>query len=242
MLSADSDDPAFRPEVADDAALAEWAQGAAAQIDGALDALGRVTQWADADDHALADALRGRAAAITAAARGLASQGAGALRTRVHGDFHLGQVLVVQGDAFLIDFEGEPARSMEQRRAKSSPMRDVAGLLRSFDYAAAAAAIGRTAESGPAADSRALVVERFRTDAAAAFLEAYRAVLEAAPRRWVPAAAEAAVLDLFLLEKAAYEIRYEAANRPGWLGIPLAGFASIVERLTGPLAESPTHG
>ena len=248
VLSADSEDPAFRPLDADDAALAEWAEGAIAQIDGALDALGRVAQWGDEADRgrgetlrATASALRARAEPIRAAARALAQQGRGALQTRVHGDFHLGQVLVVQGDAYLIDFEGEPARTMEQRRAKSSPMRDVAGLLRSFDYAAAAAATGRTAESGSAADNRALVVERFRISAASAFLDAYRAVLGATPRPWVPPAAERAVLDLFLLEKAAYEIRYEAANRPTWLAIPLAGFAGIVERLTGPLGDAP-HG
>ncbi len=237
VLSQDSEDPAFMPQVADDAALQEWAEGAIAQIDGAMEALGRVMQWPSEPDRMQAAALGGRVEAIREAARGLARQGRGALRTRVHGDFHLGQVLVVQGDAYLIDFEGEPARTMEQRRAKSSPMRDVAGLLRSFDYAAAAASIGRTAESGPAADSRAVLVEKFRTSASAAFLEAYRAVLDQTPRRWVPAVAEQAVLDLFLLEKAAYEIRYEAANRPTWLGIPLAGFTSIVKRLTGPIGE-----
>ncbi|MGI3777584.1 MAG: maltose alpha-D-glucosyltransferase [Janthinobacterium lividum] len=241
VLSAESDDPAFRPLDADEAALGEWAEGAIAQIDGALEALGRVTQWADAADHARADALRGRAEQIREAARGLARQGRGALQTRVHGDFHLGQVLVVQGDAYLIDFEGEPARTMEQRRAKSSPMRDVAGLLRSFDYAAATASTGRTAESGSAAGNRALVVERFRVTTSAAFLEAYRAVLLAAPRPWVAPESEQAVLDLFLLEKAAYEIRYEAANRPTWLAIPLSGFAEIVERLTGPLGGD-AHG
>ncbi len=241
VLSADSDDPAFHPLDADAGVLDEWAAGAIAQIDGALDALGRVAQWSDEAHHAVASALRARAEPIRVAARALAQQGQGALQTRVHGDFHLGQVLVVQGDAYLIDFEGEPARTMEQRRAKSSPMRDVAGLLRSFDYAAAAATTGRTAESESAAGNRALVVERFRVSASAAFLDAYRAVLEQAPRRWVPLAAEAAVLDLFLLEKAAYEIRYEAANRPTWLAIPLSGFAAIVERLTGPFGGT-THG
>ena len=149
----------------------------------------------------------------------------------MHGDFHLGQVLVVQGDAFLIDFEGEPARTMEQRRAKSCPMRDVAGLLRSFDYAAASAAPGRVAASEQTAERRHAVLAEFRERAEAAFLAAYRAVLHGAETRWVPEAAETPLLDLFLLEKASYEIRYEVANRPAWLHIPLGGFHAIASRL-----------
>ncbi len=235
VLATDTEAPEFRPEAADDAVLADWGDGAAEQVEGAVAALRQAL-----DGKALVDGDRERAEAIVAsgqalaqAARGLARKAGKAMRTRVHGDFHLGQVLVVQGDAYLIDFEGEPARTMEQRRAKSSPLRDVAGLLRSFDYAAATAATARTAESGPAAQARAQVVERFRTGAAEHFLAAYRAVLRASPTPWVGEAEEAAVLDLFLLEKAAYEVRYEAANRPGWIGIPLAGLAAIAGRLPG---------
>ena len=152
----------------------------------------------------------------------------------------MGQVLVVQADAYLIDFEGEPARTMEQRRAKSCPIRDVAGLLRSFDYAAAAALPGRVAASPQASARRAEILERFRSDAEHNFLAAYREVLAGAPHKWVEGAGEAAMLDLFLLEKAAYEIRYEAANRPTWLGIPLKGLHSIATRLLG-LTEESSH-
>ncbi len=165
------------------------------------------------------------------AARKLAGAGAGSLRTRVHGDFHLGQVLVVQSDAYLIDFEGEPARTMEQRRAKSCAIRDVAGLLRSFDYAAAAALPGRVATSAAAGARRGEILRRFHASADDAFLAAYRAVLAEAPDQWVSAAGEQPMLDLFLLEKAAYEIRYEAANRPSWIGIPLSGLYAIAARL-----------
>ena len=172
--------------------------------------------------------------ALRASARRLAAVAAGhAMQTRVHGDFHLGQVLVVGDDAFIIDFEGEPARTMEQRRAKSSPMRDVAGLLRSFDYAAAAAMPGRQAASDAAAERRLQILRRFRDDASASFLAAYRAVLDGTDRPWATGAAFDALLDLFLLEKAAYEIRYEAANRPAWVGIPLGGLHSIAQRLVG---------
>ena len=140
---------------------------------------------------------------------------------------------MVQSDAYIIDFEGEPARTMEQRRAKSSGMRDVAGLLRSFDYAAAAAAPGRVAASERTSERRQQILQQFRERASGAFLAAYREVLEGAEHRWVTPEAEGALLDLFSLEKAAYEIRYEAANRPGWVGIPLGGLHAIAARLLG---------
>ena len=233
VLSQPTDRPEFAPETADASVLDEWASGAIEQIDRALGMLASINAWPDEATAAQAQDVLGHADALRSAARGLARQGAGSLRTRVHGDFHLGQVLVVQGDAYIIDFEGEPARTMEQRRAKSCPIRDVAGLLRSFDYAAAAAAPGRVATSEQAAERRQGILQEFRAKAGAAFLEAYRAVLETAEPRWVPPEAEAALLDLFLLEKAAYEIMYEAANRPTWIGIPLGGLHAIATRLVG---------
>ena len=232
VLSQPTDDPAFAPEPADEAALDGWADGAIEQIEMAMDLLGKAHDLDEAT-AAQAEFLLANRDKLREAARRLARDGKGAVQTRVHGDFHLGQVLVVQGDAFIIDFEGEPARTMEQRRAKSCPMRDVAGLLRSFDYAAAAAAPGRVAASETAAVRRGELLALFKTRASAVFLEAYRSVLTEASPRWVPAAAEGSLLDLFLLEKAAYEIRYEIANRPSWLAIPLGGFFAIAERLVG---------
>lgn len=231
VFAAPTDDPAFTPEPADDAIRADWAEGAIEQIDSAFGMLQRFTAWPNPTAEHQAKALLDHADALKAVARDLAKAGAGSLRTRVHGDFHLGQVLVVQSDAYLIDFEGEPARSMEQRRAKSSPIRDVAGLLRSFDYAAAAALPGRVAASATASGRRAEILARFRQGAQDAFLTAYRAVLADTPSPWVTKRGEQAMLDLFLLEKAAYEIRYEAANRPAWIGIPVTGLFGIATRL-----------
>ena len=236
VLSQPTDDPSFAPEPVDAAGAEDWAAGAVAQIDAALGLLAGVKAWPDEATAAQAAFLVGAKGALREAVMALARKGAGSLRTRVHGDFHLGQVLVVQGDAFIIDFEGEPARTMEQRRAKSSPMRDVAGLLRSFDYAAAAAAPGRTATSAVTAERRAAMLLEFRGRASEAFLAAYREALAASPVQWVSGEAEAALLDLFLLEKAAYEIRYEVENRPSWLGIPLSGFHTIAQRLIGDAA------
>jgi maltose alpha-D-glucosyltransferase/alpha-amylase len=231
VLSEPTDDPAFAPEVADELTLDGWADGAREQLGLAMGLLRRQTGWPDQQTEALADQLLAQEAALRDVIGRLARSGRGALNTRVHGDFHLGQVLVVQGDAYLIDFEGEPARSLAQRRAKSSPLRDVAGLLRSFDYAAAAAAPGRTANSPGTEGRRLALLSYFQGMARRAFLDAYRAVLREAPHAWVPPSSEAALLDLFLIEKAAYEIRYEAENRPTWLSIPLEGLAAIAGRV-----------
>ena len=240
VFASPSDDPAFAPERADGAVLEEWATGAIEQIDLALGMLAAIKEWPDARVEQMATEVLGHAEALREAARNLAAQGGGALKTRVHGDFHLGQVLVVQGDAYLIDFEGEPARTMEQRRSKSCAIRDVAGLLRSFDYAAAAALPGRTATAPQAMARRVEILAQFRADAERNFLAAYRDVLAEAPYKWVTPQGEQAMLDLFLLEKAAYEIRYEAANRPTWLGIPLHGLHAIAQRLLG-LTEESSH-
>jgi maltose alpha-D-glucosyltransferase/alpha-amylase len=142
-------------------------------------------------------------------------------------------VLVAQGDAYLIDFEGEPARTLEERRQKSSPLRDVAGLMRSLSYASAAAQ--STMESAPpqTADRKRTLFERFRAHATEAFLTAYRAAAADSPTPLVAPEAEQALLDLFLIEKAAYEIRYEAANRPTWLSLPVRGLAALTSRLLG---------
>jgi maltose alpha-D-glucosyltransferase/alpha-amylase len=159
----------------------------------------------------------------------LAKSSVDSLNTRIHGDFHLGQVLFASGDAFIIDFEGEPAKPLAERRAKSSPLRDVAGLLRSFQYAAAAARLNRGTAALAGAEAP---LQRFVDEMSAQFLTAYRAAEQTAATRWVKdRKSEAALLDLFLLEKSAYEICYEAANRPAWIGIPLRGFAEIARRV-----------
>ncbi len=171
--------------------------------------------------------------AVLDAVQGLAEAGLGTVMTRVHGDFHLGQVLVSGPDAFIIDFEGEPVKTLDERRAKASPLRDVAGLLRSLDYAAAAVSgIEEDAGPQPVRERRQALLDAFRRESASAFLRHYHAAAageEPGEEAEVPADP---LLDLMLLEKAAYEIGYEVANRPKWLAIPLGGFKAIVDRLT----------
>ncbi len=220
------DDPDFGAEPATKADAEDWAKDARDML---ADAFRILEGWSDEATRERAAGLLARRDALLAAVDRLAARAAGTRRLRIHGDFHLGQVLVVRDDAYLIDFEGEPARPLAERRAKASPWRDVAGLLRSIDYAAAAAdkaSQDGTLQQGPnrAAD----FLEQFRQRAEAAFLAGYRGATT--PDR-APDAGEQALLDLFLLTKAAYELRYEAANRPAWMGLPLKGLARIADRL-----------
>jgi maltose alpha-D-glucosyltransferase/alpha-amylase len=233
VLARPSADPAFTPEVADPAMARGWAEQIVAELGRALDILARPGLLPPGPEAALAQGLLERRAALDAAIRGAAPTLAGLGATRIHGDFHLGQVLVATGDAVILDFEGEPHRPLAARRAKASAWRDVAGLLRSLDYAAAVAAA--TEESGTATAAptgrRAALIALWRQAAGRAFLHAYRATWQAEAS--LPPAGAAAALDLFLLEKAAYELVYEANNRPAWLAVPLHGLAQQADRLLG---------
>jgi 1,4-alpha-glucan branching enzyme len=152
-----------------------------------------------------------------------------ARRTRTHGDYHLGQVLWTGEDFVIIDFEGEPARPIAARRAKGSPLRDVAGMLRSFHYAAHQGLALRGARG--AAHRRAEGWARgWYAWAAAAYLRAYLDVAAASAVRTLPVDALELrnLLDLHLTEKAVYEIAYELNHRPGWVGLPLQGLEGLV--------------
>jgi maltose alpha-D-glucosyltransferase/alpha-amylase len=146
-------------------------------------------------------------------------------QTRVHGDYHLGQVLVAQGDLAIIDFEGEPSRSLAERQAHSSPLRDVAGMLRSFDYALWTA-LDRRIEGGADPERAAAQTAEWRAATAGAFLEEWRRVVGTDLRG--AAEFEAALLDLWLIRKCAYEIEYERAFRPAWIGVPLKGLLHVM--------------
>jgi maltose alpha-D-glucosyltransferase/alpha-amylase len=151
------------------------------------------------------------------------------MKTRYHGDLHLGQVLVAQDDFIIVDFEGEPERSLEERRAKASVLRDVAGMLRSFSYAAHAALLRREPTASLAeADLKALA--DWEASARRFFLEGYRRPTQGVASVPADAADFDAMLDLFLIEKPLYELRYEIANRPDWLEIPLRGLMELTQQ------------
>ncbi|MBI2818626.1 MAG: maltose alpha-D-glucosyltransferase [Acidobacteria bacterium] len=149
------------------------------------------------------------------------------LKIRIHGDFHLGQVLRVANDFMVLDFEGEPARSLEERRAKQLVLKDVAGMLRSFSYAAHAALLTHAARI-PAEYSRLEPwAKSWECTVSAVFLRSYR--LTAAGAAFLPAEPDhfRRLLEIYLLDKALYELSYEINNRPAWVCIPLWGILSL---------------
>jgi maltose alpha-D-glucosyltransferase/alpha-amylase len=154
------------------------------------------------------------------------------LKIRHHGDFHLGQMLIVKDDIFIIDFEGEPRRPHAERRRKAPAARDVAGLIRSIDYSATAA-LERALKVAPDEQGKlGAALGEWRDRATMAFLAAYSDIMTNA-RLWPadPIAAEK-LLNFFLLEKAFYEIEYELAYRPDWLRVPLTGAIRILSANT----------
>jgi len=154
------------------------------------------------------------------------------MRLRVHGDYHLGQVLHTGKDFLIIDFEGEPARSLSERRLKRTPIRDVAGMLRSFNYAAFAALYHQLEKGAihPEAAGRLEPWARFWSYwVSVIFLGAYLG--RARSGQFLPASdAELKILlEVNLLNKATYELGYELNNRPTWLKIPLEGILQLME-------------
>lgn len=162
----------------------------------------------------------------------LAEKGEGSLVFRIHGDLHLGQILVSQDDAYFIDFEGEPMREVTDRSSKASPYRDVAGILRSFHYATATAAERNSLlENERVRQMHVQFLEDFHQSVCDSFLQAYKETAVTLGHRWQHAAGQEALIKLFTLEKAAYEIAYEATNRPTWIRIPLQGLMDIMREL-----------
>jgi maltokinase len=216
-LASDVSDPAFAPEEPSPEALALLT----ATIDEEIE---RVFVDLPDDDPALVP-ITGRAQDVRDRLELLTHVGGGRI-IRTHGDLHLGQTMRVEGDAgrpwVILDFEGEPARPLIDRRRKRSPLRDVAGMLRSFAYAASASELQRGVPAPPAWEEGAR--ERF-----------LRGYLETVDRSLLPPAQGATntLLTVFELEKAVYELRYEVDNRPDWVPIPVAGIARLLEEPIG---------
>jgi maltose alpha-D-glucosyltransferase / alpha-amylase len=232
-LASDTSDSAFAPEpfTAEDLALiSRLSTGEAHRAIAALK-----TALLRTGDGALPPDVAAQAQALVEAEQELYDhiRNAPALefsvsKTRVHGDYHLGQVLWAEGDFYILDFEGEPARSLAERRQKQSPMKDVAGMLRSFSYAAYAGLFVHTATRSGQFSEFEPWARIWQTWASAAFLKGYLGT--AGQALFVPSepSQRDALLKLFMLDKALYELNYELNNRPDWVRIPLSAILGIV--------------
>jgi maltose alpha-D-glucosyltransferase/alpha-amylase len=229
-LATPTHNPAFVAECFTTADLVADADRIATQLSLTLTALKRgMSQLTEttADNAAL---ILSRRVSLFARAHAIASAtpaNAG-LRIRIHGDYHLGQVLRSHGDYVILDFEGEPARSLAQRRARQSPLKDVAGMLRSFSYATYAA-LNAFAQRRPD-DVKNLEpwATLWQNAVTTSFLRAYRLTINETNPSLIPQPVPAQLLlDAYLLEKSLYELLYELDNRPAWVHIPLAGILSL---------------
>jgi maltose alpha-D-glucosyltransferase / alpha-amylase len=154
-----------------------------------------------------------------------------ALKARYHGDYHLGQVLVSSNDFVIIDFEGEPARPLAERRAKHSPLRDVAGMLRSFDYARWSAVLRDTYTDADRA-KLAPLAQGWARETRETFQHAYDESARGSGLYGSFADVQS-LIELFELEKALYELRYEINNRPAWINVPLEGVLALCRVMPG---------
>jgi trehalose synthase-fused probable maltokinase len=207
-LASDASEPSFAPEDPGPEYLGLVAASAEEQLDEVFAAL---------PDDAGAELVRGRADEIRDRMRILAQGTSAGRLIRTHGDLHLGQMLLAGGRWHIVDFEGEPARSLVERRRKQIPLRDVAGMLRSFSYASAMLEADGT---GLPEGTEAAVREQF--------LEGYRSTAEAGGILAASGNSQERLLQFFELEKAIYELRYELDHRPGWLHVPAAGIANLL--------------
>jgi maltose alpha-D-glucosyltransferase/alpha-amylase len=223
-----SGDANFDPEPVGPADVAAWKDSVERDLDSTFARMEEALP-------SLAEPLRAQVAPLLAQrerlrerVRAFACESAGLVKTRFHGDLHLGQVLVAQDDFVIVDFEGEPERSLEERRAKSSVLRDVAGMVRSFSYAAHAALLKREPGS-PANEAGAKALADWEAQARHYFLAGYAKATQGVASVPADPACFEGSLALFLLEKALYELRYELANRPDWVEIPLRGLIELAK-------------
>jgi maltose alpha-D-glucosyltransferase/alpha-amylase len=219
-LASSKDDPAFAPEPIEQADLRRWRDQVLTEMASTFKLIERpeeLHESARVDAVQLAEVWNGLERHIVAEADKLKP---GGLKLRHHGDYHLGQVLLKRNDFIIVDFEGEPARSLEERRAKNSPLRDVAGMFRSFTYARRAAMRRCSITSNEDCGKWDPLLEAWEQETRRVFLRVYDEIASAAGlypsfERIRP------LLALFEIEKALYELRYELSHRPDWASIPM---------------------
>ncbi|MBU0750614.1 MAG: maltose alpha-D-glucosyltransferase [Gammaproteobacteria bacterium] len=226
-------DAAFEPEPITPADLTAWSAQVHAEAVATLDAL-------ESRRDGLPDELRPAIDQLLSLRRAVLDRispqtlaGIAAAKMRYHGDYHLGQVLLVESDFIITDFEGEPARPMEERRHKHSPLRDVAGMLRSFSYVSAVATNRATSERPNDRHRLGPLVQAWEQEASEAFLKGYRDTIHGCPSWPDEARSAQRLIEFFVIDKALYELRYEMDNRPDWLAIPLFSLLRVIDHRQG---------
>jgi maltose alpha-D-glucosyltransferase/alpha-amylase len=228
-LARPTADAAFSPQPLTRADIDGHRQRAVEEARNALELLQLSLEQVATADRDRAVAVLARRDQLLARIEALSTQAPQGRKIRIHGDYHLGQVLLTKNDFVIIDFEGEPGHSLEQRRAKHSPLRDVAGMLRSFSYVQHSA-LRKVAHNEAEGARLAPLARAWEIEVRAAFLSAYDAAAREAKLYGAEALqAGSGMLGLFELEKALYELRYELGNRPGWAGVPLQGILDLAQ-------------
>jgi maltose alpha-D-glucosyltransferase/alpha-amylase len=218
----------FAPEPTKPEDVQRWIDDVMARAERVFDTLAQRREALKEADRPLADQLLIQETSLPDRLKALLPRDIDGLNIRHHGDFHLGQMLIVKDDIFIIDFEGEPRRTIAERRRKAPAARDVAGLIRSIDYSVTAA-LDRALKVAPDEHGRfASGLADWRDRATATFLTAYQETMAHQPLWPADLPAAARMLSFFLLEKAFYEIEYELAYRPDWLRVPLTGILRIL--------------
>ncbi|MDT8388179.1 MAG: maltose alpha-D-glucosyltransferase [Thiogranum sp.] len=225
-LAKPSGDPAFEPEPVTATDLDEWAAHLRTDLHNTLRNLQSPELPVAA--RAAAQQIIDRQTDIEARIDAVTRSPIAAIKTRHHGDYHLGQVLVTENDFVIIDFEGEPARPIAERSGKHSALRDVAGMLRSIDYAAHVAVDNLTQERPQDRELLAPFAAQWRALTVDAFLEGYEEAVAGSGVYPENSGDGRALIDFFVLEKALYEITYELHSRPAWVIVPLDGLLDLL--------------
>jgi maltose alpha-D-glucosyltransferase/alpha-amylase len=223
ILAAPTTDPEFAPEKCSKQAAERMVRRITAELE---QAIATAMKSDDEDVVAVGRQLNERRKVHLQSVRSVARRAEGRLHTRIHGDLHLGQLLLAGDDVMIIDFEGEPTKTVADRRAKDDPLRDVAGMLRSFDYAAAHVERSLKLGSEEGVARAGTILREFRAISSGALLQGYEQQRGRRLNR-----DDHALVRLFMLEKAAYETGYEAANRPEQVIVPLTGVLTTAETL-----------
>jgi maltose alpha-D-glucosyltransferase/alpha-amylase len=227
MALAKRRDPAFTPEPFGTETLRETVEQMTTNANVVLDLLQEKMDTLSPAARPQAERIAASRPRVVGILESIATVQDAGLRIRIHGDYHLGQVLRTEEDFVILDFEGEPARSLAERRRKYSPLKDVTGMIRSFGYAAYAGLFAFTVHAPDQFQALEPWADTWQHWASETFVTAYRATLSGTPLLPAPAA-WLSLSRAFALEKALYELAYELNSRPDWVQIPMAGILKLI--------------